>query len=105
MNSDYDKAQYPKSVEEAVAFLIDKLSLKEKDQIAKMSQKDLILLHFSLGLGIRNEFGLWAGNKDLLESCAIVVGEKNIHPDDASSVIITELWKKLRETHTLRVVK
>ena len=105
MNTDDEKVQYPKSVEEAVDLLIDKLSIREKYQIAKMTQDDLAGLHFSLGLGIRNEFGLWAGNKDLLESCASLVGQEIIHPDDASALIIKELWKKLRETYTLRVVK
>ena len=105
MNTDDEKVQYPKSVEEAVDILIDKLSIREKYQIAKMTQDDLAGLHFSLGLGIRNEFGLWAGNKDLLESCTSLVGQEIIHPDDASALIIKELWKKLRETYTLRVVK
>jgi len=105
MNTDDKRTRYPKSVEEAVDLLIDRLSIREKYQIAKMTQDDLTGLHFSLGLGIRNEFGLWAGNKDLLESCASLVGQEIIHPDDASALIIKELWKKLRETYTLRVVK
>ena len=105
MNIDDKRTRYPKSVEEAVDLLIENLSIREKYKIAKMSQNDLPGLHFSLGLGIRNEFGLWAGNKDLLESCASLVGQEIIHPDDASALIIKELWKKLQETHTLRVVK
>ena len=105
MNIDDKRTRYPKSMEEAVDLLIDKLSIRKKYQIAKMSQDDLAGLHFSLGLGIRNEFGLWAGNQDLLESCASLVEQEIIHPDDASALIIKELWKKLRETYTLRVVR
>jgi len=105
MTTDDKRTRYPKSVEEAVAALIENLSIKEKSQIAKMTQEDLPGLHFSLGLGIRNEFGLWAGNKDLLESCASLVGKEIIHPDDASALIMKELWKKLHETYVLRVVK
>jgi len=105
MNIDDKRTRYPKSMEEAVDLLIDKLSIREKYQIAKMTQDDLAGLHFSLGLGIRKEFGLWAENKDLLASCASLVGQEIIHPDDASALIIKELWKKLRETYTLRVVR
>jgi hypothetical protein len=34
-----------------------------------------------------------------------VGGKEILNEDDASIVIITELWKKLRETHMLRVVQ
>ena len=63
MNTDDKRSRYPKSVEEAVDILIDKLSIREKYQIAKMTQDNLTGLHFSLGLGIRNEFSLWVGTK------------------------------------------
>jgi hypothetical protein len=35
-----------------------------------MKEEDLIDLHFSLGMGIRNAFPIW-GNEPLLRSCAI----------------------------------
>jgi len=57
-------------------------------------KEDLILHHFGLEAYIRNEFGLWQGNRELLEACC---GKGlGIHPDDASSVIIKALWKKLQ---------
>ena len=70
-----------------------------------MDEEDLVDLHFSLGAYIRNEFGLWSGNGQLIEDCRRVSMDQYLHPDQASSVIIRELWKQLRKTHQLRVVK
>ena len=94
-----------KSVSEAVDVLISVMSLKDRTRIASMDEGDLIDLHFSLGAYVRNEFGLWFGNKQLLEDCSRVSMDQYLHPDQASSVIIRELWKQLRKTHQLRVVK
>ena len=96
---------FPQTVDEAVTRLILELPLRDRTEIAKMSEEDLGGLHVSLGNCIKNEFDLWGENKQLLESCRSVSGEHNLHVDSAASVIIKELWKTLRETHILRVVK
>jgi hypothetical protein len=95
----------PKTVEEAVDRLIDELSLKDKTTIGNLGEDELINLHINLGEYIRNEFGLWSGNKDLLSSCCAIAKMDKVHEDTASTIIIEELWKGLRETHKLRVVK
>ena len=95
----------PKNVNEAVDFLYNALSLKAKTNIANIPEDELVNLHSSLGAYIRNSFGLWSGNDLLLQSCKEILGEDEIHPDEASSVIIEELWKKLEKEHLLRRVK
>jgi hypothetical protein len=95
----------PRTVEEAVERLTTELSLKDNTTIANMAETDLNTLHFNLGEYIRNEFSLWSGNDDLLTSCCLIAGRTEVHQDEASSIIIRELWKRLRETHRLRVVK
>jgi hypothetical protein len=40
-----------------------------------------------------------------MASCRKVAGESALHEDEASALIIKELWKKLRETHVLRPVE
>jgi hypothetical protein len=95
----------PKTVQEAVSRLIDGLPLKDKTTIASMAEDELITLQFTLGSNIGKEFGVWSGNRELLESCEHISGDTHLHPDFAPSVIIKELWKGLRETHKLRVVK
>jgi hypothetical protein len=94
-----------KTVDDAVKLLLDNIPLKLKSDMAKMDEGDLIDLHFTFGAFIRNEFGLWKDNKELMDDCSRIAMEKDLQPDQASSVIIKELWKRLRETHKLRVVK
>lgn len=103
-----EKAKFsnpPKNVEEAVDSLIDELSLRDKTTISNMAEDELINLHISLGEYIRNEFGLWTGNKDLMDSCSAIAQVDKVYEDTASVIIIEGLWKRLRETHKLRLVK
>jgi hypothetical protein len=95
----------PKTVEKAVERLTDELSLKDKTTIANMDENDLSALQTSLGSYIKNEFGILSGNRDLLSSCEVVTGGDYLHPDFVPTVVIRELWKRLRESHKLRVVK
>jgi hypothetical protein len=98
------KPQKPETVNEAVERLVFELSLKDKTTIANMDEDDLINLHFPFGLSIRNRF-LYPENEKLLESCRFVSKDKYLHWDQASSVIIKELWKRLKKSHKIRVVK
>ena len=95
----------PKTVDEAVEKLIKDLPLKDKTTIAKMAKKDLMTLQFTLGSYIGSEFGVWTGNAELLFSCKRASGDVHVDPDYAPTVIIENLWKRLRESHRLRVVK
>jgi hypothetical protein len=95
----------PKTVKEAVDRLIGELSLKDKTTIANMTEDELITLQTTLGSYIGNEFGIWSGNGDLLFSCKLLSGYVHLDPDYAPPLIIKELWKRLRASHKLRIVK
>jgi hypothetical protein len=95
----------PKTVDEAVEKLIADLPLKDKTTIAEMAEKDLMTLQITLGSYIGSEFGVGTGNAELLYSCKRASGEVHFDPDHAPSVIIEKLWKRLRVSHRLRVVK
>lgn len=82
--------QPPETIDEAVTRLMSILDDEQKLVIAMMSKKDLINLHFSLGMAIRNAFGLHKPESKLMKSCG------SIHPDDVSGQIIHGLWKQLR---------
>jgi hypothetical protein len=79
--------------------------LKDKATIVNMAETEIGTLNANLGEYIRNEFGLWSGNYDLLTSCCFLIKRDDVHVDEASSIIIRELWKRLQETHKLRIVK
>ena len=95
----------PHTVDEAVDKLIADLPLKDKTTIANMSEDDLATLQFTLGSYISSEFGIYTGNFELLFSCKQVSGDDHIDHDHASTVIIEKFWKRLRESHKLRVIK
>jgi len=80
----------PKTVDEAVAQLKSELSPQDRDHILRMSREDLAQLHMSLGLHIRNGFGLWGKNQQLMKSCGVT------HPDSCSEIIIGKLWDSIR---------
>lgn len=80
----------PKTVAVAVKRLLAILTGEQKLMLALTPEDDLVDLHFTLGLAIRNAFGLHEPGNKLLVDCGTV------HPDDASGVIIKELWKKLQ---------
>ena len=87
--------KWPTTVDEAVGVVLATLSENEKHQLSGMSQADLITLHFSLGAWIRNSFGLWQDNQALIQTLA--QHYPDLHPDDASMVIIDGVWQRLRE--------
>ena len=110
--TDYSEKNYleklpipPKSVKEAVARLISEMDLKDKVTIANMTYDELADLNSNFGSYIRNAFRLWHGNRELMESCRFVSKNKKLDTDGASFAIINELWKNLRKTHKLKIVK
>ncbi len=95
----------PQTVDEVVEQLINGLPLKDKTSIANMTEDELDALHFTLGQYIRNNFGLWDKNSELMKSCKKVSEKILLGQDEASGIIIKELWKHLKRTYKLRVVK
>jgi threonine synthase len=93
--------QYPKTVAEAIEILHASMSLNEEFTLAYMDEVDLFDLHLSLGHDIRDDFGLWAGNEALLESCRVMADKQDLHIDDASMVIIKALWKKVKKSNIM----
>jgi hypothetical protein len=89
-----NQKEWPATVDEAVGVVIATLSDEDKATISAMAESELIGLHMSLGAWIRNNFGLWSGNRPLLES----TGEPNA--DDTSMAIIVAVWRRLREMVT-----
>lgn len=98
---------WPRSVEQAVDWLIAMMEPEQKIQVAELTKENLVDLQYGLGAAIRNEFGLWSDNQDLLDDCLLLThsplyardaGDSavvRIHPDDASIVILEALWDRL----------
>ena len=96
--------EYPKTINEAVEHLIAELPLKDRTHITGLQEHELIELHFSLGMHIRNEYGLLSDNEDLIHECIDVAEDSLLQADTASFIIIKALWKELIKTHRIRIV-
>lgn len=93
-NFDYDPSHPVTTVDKAVDIMMARLSPDDLNYLKNSTEADKYWLHFGLGMGIRNSFGLWKGNEALLKDAC---GGQICHPDDASSVIIERLLKKVKQ--------
>ncbi|MBW6516867.1 MAG: hypothetical protein K0B81_09705 [Candidatus Cloacimonetes bacterium] len=59
--------------------------------LRETKRDDLIMFHHGAGAWIRNNFGLWQGNKELMESCDALFA------DSCSEMIIERAWEILQE--------
>ena len=85
---------HPKSLAEAVKFLLQRLEPDDIEAIRAMDKDSLAQLHHGLGTYIRNQFGLWSGNEKLMKSMKL----RHLPADYASGLIIEALWKRLQKT-------
>ena len=95
----------PQNIDEAVERLISRMPLKDRATVANMAPDELPNLYLNLGDYILNNFGLLSGNQKLIESCRLEADGSFEDEKGAVSIIIAALWKKLRRTHKLRVIK
>ena len=95
----------PRSISEAVSRLLTGMSLKDRATVANMTEEELTNLKLTLGSYIRDAFGIGSGNEKLIEDCRTASGDPALPRKEAATVIIGKLWKELRRTHKLRLVK
>ena len=87
----------PKNVQDIADRVLTNMSEKDKETFKDMTEDDLSVLHFGLGMYVRNNFGLWSGNDKLLKSCSADDTYSPKHPDDVSMEIIKVAWEKLQK--------
>jgi len=83
--------KWPKTVEGAVELVLSTMTDIDKDIIRNTPVRGLMQLQHDWGTSIRNQCGLWNGNKELLKSC----GGEWIRPELASGEIMIAVWRKL----------
>lgn len=101
----------PRTVEQAVDYLMGQLSAMEKMRIASVKKESL----GSFADRLIEEFGLESENQALLADCKRVAGVADSDPDSglnpgmgakgASMVIMRMFWEKLRQAGHLRIIK
>ncbi len=96
---------FPQTIDEAVERLINIMGLKDKVTVANMTEIEMESLYPRFGRYVIAKFGLLKGNDSLFRSCSYESKIKNPDDRDAAEIIIKELWKKVRETHRLKIIK
>src|SRR5947208_897778 len=81
---------WPVTVEDTVRDILPRISRLDKLEMMVTNKDHMKGMHFTLGLSIRNRYGLWRGNEKLiLSACGF-----RCHPDDASGKILEALWEE-----------
>lgn len=101
------------SVDEAVAFLADSLSLRVRAVLANTCDSDIACLYFSMADAVKAKLGFDSGNGALLNACRIyssaehkdISGTDSMDVEDAVMLILKALKYFLEQNHVLRVVK
>jgi hypothetical protein len=90
----------PRTKEEAIDSLFARVREDDQQYIAGLKKEDLSALHHGLGRWIRNNFGLWAEDSELVELLKDKEkGQNYPHADDVSQILIEEFARQLREKY------
>ena len=95
----------PHNVEEAVDSIIEAMSLKDRTQLANFRVEEIPSLQLTLGLYIKAKLDFWSGRPDFDQSCEVAAEEEKLDKSNMPMVLIKLIWKKLRATHRLRIIK
>ena len=96
----------PNTVDAVIEEIIAELTLVERVGTADLEENEFRVIELTLGKYIRHRLDQMdvGVNQKLMKDCLKKSGE-SLNEIDAATVIIKELWKRLRETHRLRVAK
>ena len=83
---------WPKNLNEAISKLRLEYSVEQLDEISRMTYDEFEDKFLFLGTWIRNYFGLWRGNYDLLITC----DKDDASADNVSSIIMKEFYNSLQ---------
>jgi hypothetical protein len=104
--NEFNLLTLPSTVDQVVDLLWHDMSLRDKVIMAQLSENELdSAVYLAMAKTIRKEFGLYSDNTDLLSSCCSYLGREYDTYEDPAMVIMKELWKKVKKTHNLHLVK
>lgn len=83
------KNELPRTVDQAVELLLKLIPPSERARFSAMTAEESFTFSRMLNMWIRNNFGLWQGNVDLMKDAC------SKHPDDASSVISSIFFDRI----------
>jgi predicted metal-binding transcription factor (methanogenesis marker protein 9) len=97
------KVQYrlPKSVDEAAELLLSDLLLQHLQTLVQMSEDEYDRLCDKLAPYLLDEFRIWQGNNDLLDSCYNDCEDETVDP---TRVILDRIKKMLQDLNGFLVI-
>lgn len=83
----------PPDLDSCLVTLEHELSTELQAEMKAGTETDMIRYHFSTGMWMRNEWGLWSGSR-----LSRWFNDRGIfHPDDMSGIILTSFWRHLND--------
>lgn len=95
----------PKTAEAAVDIIIHEMHLKDRTLMANLREEEIAPLQLTLGLYIKKKLDIWSHDATLYDACVAAAEREHMDRSNMPMVLIKIMWKKLRDTHRLRVVK
>ena len=95
----------PETIEAAVDIIINEMHLKDRALMANLKKEELPPLQLTLGLYIQKKLDIWFQDTTLYQACVTAAEKENLDKSNLPMVLIKLMWKKLKDTHRLRVVK
>ena len=95
----------PRNIYDAVAEVIDGMTLKDRTAMANLTEGELAPLQLNLGMYIRQQLPRWFTSQTFKRSCEEAAHDEGLDASNTPMVIIKLIWKYLKKTHRLRVVK
>lgn len=102
---DSKKMAPPKTAEAAVDIIINDMHLKDRALMANLKAEEIAPLQLTLGLYIKKKLDEWSRDPALYHSCVAAAEKEKLDKSNLPMVLIKMMWKKLKDTHRLRVVK
>ena len=93
----------PRTVDEVADLLIADLPPKEMVTLSNMDEGDFLRLYDSVAQYVLDEFKIWTGNDDLLESCFANFSGGD-EATDPAMVILRRVWQKLNDFPEILII-
>lgn len=95
----------PQRIEDAVVLIQSQMSLKDRTIMANLREEELPPLQLTLGLYIKKRLDQWLLNHAFSTSCLAAAKDEGMDETNVAMLVIKKLWRSLRATHRLRVIK
>ncbi len=98
-----NKHSLPRTVDEVADLLISDLPPNYMVTISGMTENEFVRLYDSVANYVLEEFKVWTGNDELLESCLDEASEDR-HDTDPAMIILRRVWQKIHNFPEILII-